>query len=217
MYARGDGVAKDEKVATNLYQRACKAGELGACSNLGQNLMKGRGVKRDEWAATRLFERACSGGFRFACFNLGLALESGKGIAKDQARANDLFSQACLTTLATQENSRKYRSLRNCIVRLATSTWGAPATCWLGCTSPKDLVALTCICLRSPVDSASNSAASCQESTRCRLTLLRLSDIELGAKATALPTAVHRLNERRPALGRQGRQPITRKDGPTRS
>ena len=45
MYEKGLGIGQDYSKAGSLYRKACKAGNLPACSNLGVLYANGRGVR----------------------------------------------------------------------------------------------------------------------------------------------------------------------------
>ena len=52
-YAGGQGVAKDERKAAQLYRKACDGGQEASCGLLGFMYALGRGVARDERKAVR--------------------------------------------------------------------------------------------------------------------------------------------------------------------
>lgn len=57
----------DYKIASELMDKACNAGHMRACWNLGLFYSNGRGVSRDEKKALSLYKKACDGGFENGC------------------------------------------------------------------------------------------------------------------------------------------------------
>jgi TPR repeat protein len=66
-YAEGWGVARNDTLAVQLYQRACDGGVMIGCFLLGGMYREGRGVARNDTLAVKLFHRACDGGVQGAC------------------------------------------------------------------------------------------------------------------------------------------------------
>ncbi len=94
MCENGQGVAKDEALAVELYSQAADLGNSAAMNNLGLMYEDGRGVAKDEAEAVRLFSQAADLGNSKAMTNLGRNYENGGGVAKDAAAAVRLYSQA---------------------------------------------------------------------------------------------------------------------------
>ena len=61
-YAKGLGVARDDRRAAVLFEKSCEGGEAEGCSNLGVSYDHGLGVPRDSSRAFALFEKACERG-----------------------------------------------------------------------------------------------------------------------------------------------------------
>jgi hypothetical protein len=63
MYAQGQGGARDQRKALEVYQKGCELGNLRSCVNLG-SLFQDTG-NNDE--ARKYFKKACDGGLTEAC------------------------------------------------------------------------------------------------------------------------------------------------------
>ena len=72
LYADGQSAyqAKDFAKAAALYERACVAGEVRACTSLGTMAVNGEGGRKDASWARGLFEKACKGGDPEGCEKL---------------------------------------------------------------------------------------------------------------------------------------------------
>ena len=93
-YRTGDGVARDDFRAAELYERACEGGYAEGCARLGLLYVAGEGVHEDHSRAAELFERACEGGHATSCLMLATMYYAGKGVSEDRARAADLIARA---------------------------------------------------------------------------------------------------------------------------
>src|ERR1700761_4285482 len=82
----GDNNADPADRAATL-DKACAAGDLESCRELGVMYQDGTGVSVDSRRATQLFNQACNGGNATACNNLGLNLAEGIGVDRNAARA----------------------------------------------------------------------------------------------------------------------------------
>lgn len=85
----------DPAAAAPLYARACDAGVIEACNDLGALYGRGDGVTRDDARAAALYEKACDGGDALACTNLAAFAVDGVGVPKDVARGLALYEKAC--------------------------------------------------------------------------------------------------------------------------
>jgi TPR repeat protein len=94
-YSRGLGVSQDFVKASQLYGRACTAGNQFACGNLGAFYQDGVGVTRDVARALQLNEPACAAGAWSACASLGGLYEYGIGVEQNRVRAHQFYEQAC--------------------------------------------------------------------------------------------------------------------------
>jgi uncharacterized protein len=96
MYAEGEGgVRQDWAQAAARFKRACDAGFVKGCVDLGVEYENGEGVEQSWETAARLFQQACDGGAPGGCNNLGNLYAKGKGVRKDPVQANRLYQQAC--------------------------------------------------------------------------------------------------------------------------
>ena len=75
--------------------KACDAGNLVQCSNLGVSFLEGLGVSKDSGEAFRLFRKGCDGGGAASCTNLGLMYSGGRGIPQDNAQSARIYRKAC--------------------------------------------------------------------------------------------------------------------------
>ena len=93
--ARGSTVAQDEKLAAELFDKACSGGDALACEQLGQAYLRGNGVTADDVTALQLFRRACDGARSDGCTDLATMYCMGRGAPRDPARSAGLLRQAC--------------------------------------------------------------------------------------------------------------------------
>ena len=72
LYADGQAAyqAKDFAKAASLFERACVAGEMRACTSLGTMATNGEGGRKDASWARGLYEKACKGGDAEGCEKL---------------------------------------------------------------------------------------------------------------------------------------------------
>jgi len=71
MYAKGQGVPKDDHEAVHWYRLAAEQGNAPAQSNLGDMYATGRGVPKDDHEAVRWYGLAAEQGYAHAQSNLG--------------------------------------------------------------------------------------------------------------------------------------------------
>lgn len=96
LYERGLGVRKDEKLAAELYDRACADKVGAACHNLAVGYFNGSDAQpRDVEQALAYYRLGCIAGQVGSCFNLARILEQGLGVEKDLATAASYYEQAC--------------------------------------------------------------------------------------------------------------------------
>ncbi len=81
--------AADRVPWSNLkeLQSYAARGNLKACAQLGEQLLRGDGLPQDVPRALSLLEQAARGGVASAAFRLGMMLEDGDNVAKDETRA----------------------------------------------------------------------------------------------------------------------------------
>lgn len=95
MRARGSVLPRDEKMAADLFQHACDAGNVDSCDRLGKAYLRGDGVPPDDVTALQLFRRACDRASADACTDLANMYCMGRGIPRDPQRSTALMQQAC--------------------------------------------------------------------------------------------------------------------------
>ncbi len=81
--------------ATELYDRACRAGHPSSCRVLGGRLEAGLGVASNFAEASRHFELACRGRDEISCTWAGYMHGTGMGTTRDLSRAFALWERAC--------------------------------------------------------------------------------------------------------------------------
>lgn len=69
-------------------------GDIKACAQLGEQLLRGEGIAQDVPRALDLLEKAARGGEGTAAFRLGMVFDDGLGVAQDRVRALDYFRAA---------------------------------------------------------------------------------------------------------------------------
>jgi hypothetical protein len=84
-----------DRIAANVSQKACDAGDAKECFSLGKKYDNGQGVKQNYFAAANLYQKACEGGNPKGCFNLGVMYSDGQGVKRDYLAAINLFQKVC--------------------------------------------------------------------------------------------------------------------------
>jgi hypothetical protein len=75
-------------------ERYAAAGNLNACAQLGEQLLRGDGIAKNIPRALSLLERAARGGIGSAAFRLGMIYDDGNGVTQDRSRALAYFRAA---------------------------------------------------------------------------------------------------------------------------
>ena len=88
MYAKGEGVLKDDAEAVRWFRLAAEQGDASAQFNLGVMYAKGEGVLKDDAEAVRWYRLAAEQGDASAQFNLGVMHADGRGVLKDSVLAH---------------------------------------------------------------------------------------------------------------------------------
>ena len=80
--SQADALSKEKKYteAVPLYQRACTAGNQGACASLGADYYWGNGVVKNVAHAEDLWSKACDAGTSDGCVYLGFLYEQTDGL-----------------------------------------------------------------------------------------------------------------------------------------
>jgi TPR repeat protein len=81
--------------AAPLYQKACDAGEMDGCANLGVMYTRGLGVAQDYEHGRKLTQLACGAGNMDGCTGLGRLYQTGKGVPLDNAQARSVYEKVC--------------------------------------------------------------------------------------------------------------------------
>jgi TPR repeat protein len=84
-----------EKEYIDGLNKACSAGELDRCADLGESYLRGMGVQRDTNKGVEVLRKACNLDGAKACSILSQAYSLGEGVAKDITQANQLQGKAC--------------------------------------------------------------------------------------------------------------------------
>jgi|GEM_PF-2247519 len=105
MYAAGEGVERNDKLAFEWYQKSALGGDRTAMVNLGVFFEMGRGVKADPKQANIWYRKAADAGNPVGMRFLGMNYQAGLGTAKDAAQANAWFRKA--SDLGDAESTRR--------------------------------------------------------------------------------------------------------------
>jgi TPR repeat protein/tRNA A-37 threonylcarbamoyl transferase component Bud32 len=85
----------DPERAALYLERACQAGDVGACLQAGHDHLRGDGRPPDLARARRLLEAACRGGEAAGCAAAAPLYANGLGVERDPTRAAELYAEAC--------------------------------------------------------------------------------------------------------------------------
>lgn len=91
----GRGVERDVPRAVELYERACKFGEVAGCTSAGELLYDPKGPAEAKARALSAFSSACVGHSGYGCLRMAIALHEGVGVPRDVERARAQFTRAC--------------------------------------------------------------------------------------------------------------------------
>jgi len=94
MYDYGQGVAENDDVALQWYQRAGKNRHAASQYTLGLLFSKGQGVERDMRQAVAWYEQAAEQGHVESAYILGVLHDFGKGIRRDDMQAVKWYRKA---------------------------------------------------------------------------------------------------------------------------
>ena len=94
MYAKGQGVPKDEAEAVKWWRKAAEQGESQAQVNLGVMYFNGQGVPKDEAEGAKWFRKAAEQSNAHAQYRLGTMYTNGDGVPKDEAEGVKWFRKA---------------------------------------------------------------------------------------------------------------------------
>jgi TPR repeat protein len=105
MYARGEGVTRDDKAAVIWYTRSAEQDYANAQYNLGWMYSKGRGVAQHDKAAVKWYTRAAEQGDSDAQYNLGVRYGKGEGVTQDYKAAVMWYTRAAEQGDSDAQNS----------------------------------------------------------------------------------------------------------------
>lgn len=91
IYAKGEGVAKDQGAATQWILKAATQGDVRAQVMLGHRYLKGEGVPKNADEAVKWFSTAAELGSGEAQMALGVIYLAGKGVKRSSADAAKWF------------------------------------------------------------------------------------------------------------------------------
>jgi TPR repeat protein len=94
IYAKGEGVAKDQAAAAQWVLKAAEQGDVNAQVQLGQRYLKGEGVAKSGDDAAKWFSKAAEQGSSEAQMALGGMFIAGKGVKKSSSEAAKWFMMA---------------------------------------------------------------------------------------------------------------------------
>jgi TPR repeat protein len=94
MYAKGEGVPRDDARAVEFFRQAAEAGEAAAQSDLGAFCAQGRGTPQDYQEAVKWFRLAAAQGDSIAEYSLGLSYELGNGVPTNMDLALKWYQRA---------------------------------------------------------------------------------------------------------------------------
>lgn len=94
LYARGEGVGKDQATALKWLTKAAGGGYAAAQFNLANQYFQGAGIAQDFGKARHWWQLAADQNLSKAAFNLGSLYYQGKGVDKDMAEALRWYRKA---------------------------------------------------------------------------------------------------------------------------
>ena len=94
LYANGDGVEIDDRMAFHWYSKAAEQGNRLAQNNIGAMYAMGKGVEVSLELATDWFTRAAENGDPNSQFNLAMFLTDGRGVTRNLEQAAKWYRKA---------------------------------------------------------------------------------------------------------------------------
>ena len=94
IYAKGDGVPKDDVLAALWYRKSAEQGNSVAQYFLGLMYAKGEGVPKDLVEAVKWYTKSAEQEYEVAQRNLGLMYANGDGVPKDAVEAVKWFRKS---------------------------------------------------------------------------------------------------------------------------
>lgn len=105
IYARGVGVAKDEKQSAVWLEKAANAGHAGAQYDLARAYWQGHGVTADRIKAAHWAKTAADNGNADAAYTYGVMLIKGQGVDKDPVAGRSYVAQAAKAGLVRAQKA----------------------------------------------------------------------------------------------------------------
>jgi hypothetical protein len=94
-YQTGQGVRRNHRTASALFDHACTGGDTYGCNGLGRLHENGHGVRRDPARALALYRRACDGSDWPVCYYVGWLHANGRLTAVNLDEARRYYRLAC--------------------------------------------------------------------------------------------------------------------------
>ena len=114
LYAKGQGVSKDDAQAQQWYEKAAAQGHADAQVNLGILYDYGRGVAQDYKKAVYWYRLSAKQGNELAQRQLGLMFERGDGVPQDHVQAYMWY------TLGAANGAKRGAALRDALAKRMT-------------------------------------------------------------------------------------------------
>lgn len=114
LYAKGQGVSKDDAQAQQWYEKAAAQGHADAQVNLGILYDYGRGVAQDYKKAVYWYRLSAKQGNELAQRQLGLMFERGDGVPQDYVQAYMWY------TLGAANGAKRGAALRDALAKRMT-------------------------------------------------------------------------------------------------
>jgi TPR repeat protein len=142
MYTHADGVVRDEKKASELFQKSCDVGFGPGCFVLGIRYGFGSGLQQSDVQATAAYKRSCDLGDADGCTSAGRAYLKGRDVPKDVKLGVSLMQQGCdkeqlaacseLAGVSEPEAADAAKKAQGRVFQLAEAGCkkGAPALCY---------------------------------------------------------------------------------------
>ena len=105
MYANGQGVPQNYKIAALWHLKAAKLGNASAQYRLGVIYANGDGVPQNYEKSAMWYRKAADQGEAMAQFNLGAKYANGQGVPQDYKEAISWYSKAAEQGLANAQNN----------------------------------------------------------------------------------------------------------------
>lgn len=92
---RGEGCARNRKMAVHLFEQTCLRGESRGCTLAADMYRQGWGVAFNPARAADLYQQACNTDNPRACRKLSELYRTGTGVAMSDSEADELLARAC--------------------------------------------------------------------------------------------------------------------------